>query len=471
MSVVSAPLRALFTNLDRARRAAPLLSIGLAAALLALGCSNDGQPPAPASSPPSSAAASPASAPPSSAPTGSATSSTAAPKTDLQTRAQELAQRLILLDGHIDLPDRLGESLDASGAITEDISQRTPKGDFDFPRARAGGLDAPFMSIYIPSEKENAGAKAYADKLIGIVEGIAAKWPDKFALARTPVEIRENTELGKISLPMGMENGAPIEKKLGNVKYFYDRGIRYITLTHGKDNHIADSSYDKRRTNKGLSAFGKKVVREMNRVGIIIDVSHISDDAFAQVMELSAAPAIASHSSCRHFTPDFERNMSDDMIRALAQKGGVIQIAFVSSFLDGNIHKTRRAAWDRLDGELKKRKLKKGSPEAQAFEKEFEEKEVPKLFATLKQVTDHIDHVVKLVGVDHVGLGSDFDGAGDSFPEGLKDVSGYPNLLRMLLERGYSESDIEKISSGNVLRVWQAVENYAKQAQAAPEKR
>jgi membrane dipeptidase len=206
----------------------------------------------------------------------------------------------------------------------------------------------------------------------------------------------------------------------------------------------------------------------MNRVGIMIDVSHVSDDAFWQVMELSRTPVIASHSSCRHFTPGWQRNMSDEMIQALAKKGGVIQIAFGSSFLDGDIQKMRSEAWKRFDADLEKRKLKKGSPEADTLADEFEKKEIPKRYATLAKAADHIDHVVKLVGIDHVGIGSDFDGVGDSLPEGLKDASGYPNLIRALIERGYSDPDIEKIASGNVLRVWQAVEDYAKQAQSAP---
>lgn len=410
-------------------------------------------------------------------PTASAPASSAAPaaspaasrKEDPQARAQALADRFIILDGHVDLPDRLLQTLDPKGAITEDPSQRTPKGDFDWVRARAGGLDAPFMSIYVPAGKEDNGAKEYAEKLIAIVEGLAARWPDKFALARSPAEVRANTAQGKVSLPMGMENGAPLEHKIENVKYFHDRGIRYITLAHSKDNHISDSSYDERHTNKGLSEFGKKVVAEMNRVGIMIDVSHISDEAFRQVLELTRVPVIASHSSCRHFTPGFERNMSDDMIRALAKNGGVIQIAFGSWFIDDDIRKPREAAWKRFRADMEKRGIERTDPQYRKLATEFEEKEIPKAYAGVKQVADHIDHAVKLVGVSHVGLGSDFDGSGDSLPEGLKDVSGYPNLIRELLQRGYSDEDIEKICSGNVLRVWQAVEDHARQA-AVPAK-
>ena len=346
-------------------------------------------------------------------------------------RARELARRLIILDGHIDVPYRLEQSRDANGNITEDISQRTAKGDFDWPRAKLGGLDVPFMSIYVPAKYEQGGARELANRLIRMVEGFAEKWPDKFGLARSPSDVRKNTEAGKISLAMGMENGAPLGGKLENVAYFHGRGIRYITLTHSKDNHIADSSTDSRRTHKGLSEFGKKVVAEMNRVGTMVDVSHASDAAFYQVLEISRVPVIASHSSCRHFAPDWPRNLSDDMIRALAKNGGVIQVNFGSRFI--------------------------GSYDPRP----------PKRYATVEQVADHIDHIVKLAGVEHVGLGSDFDGVGDSLPAGLKDVSEYPNLIRVLLERGYSEADIEKICSGNALRVWQAAEDYARGAARA----
>jgi membrane dipeptidase len=234
--------------------------------------------------------------------------------------------------------------------------------------------------------------------------------------------VRRNFRAGKISLPMGMENGSPIEGDLANVAYFADRGIRYITLAHAKDNHLADSSYDTRGTHGGLSPFGKKVVAEMNRAGIMVDVSHLSDAAAEQAIEISKVPVIASHSSCRRFTPGWQRNMSDDLIRKLAAKGGVIQINFGSLFIAG----------------------KRGPAQT-----------------TVEQVADHIDHVVELVGIDHVGLGSDFDGVGESLPTGLEDVSMYPKLLEVLLARGYTEVQLEKITSGNVLRVWQAVHDHA----------
>ncbi len=383
---------------------------------------------------------------------------------DLMERADALAHRLIITDGHIDLPYRLKVK---NFRLTREyigIPVETEEGDFDYLRAKEGGLDAPFMSIYIPaSYQREGGAKALADSLIGMVEGIAEAHPDKFAVATSPDQVEENFSRGLVSLPMGMENGAPVEEDLANVQYFHKRGIRYITLTHSKDNQICDSSYDTTGTWGGLSPFGRQVVEEMNRVGIMVDISHVSDNAFYDVMKITRAPAIASHSSCRKFTPGFERNMSDDMIRRLAENGGVIQINFGSSFLD--------SAYQRRDGYLDEKRtelrelmaqkdLRPSDPEAGKLIADFQRKN-PGLFADVQLVVDHIDHVVSLVGVDHVGLGSDYDGVGDSLPTGLKDVSQYPNLIYELLRRGYSEEDIAKICHRNVFRVWREVERVA----------
>lgn len=373
---------------------------------------------------------------------------------------EALAKELLILDGHVDVPWRLEKSSTKDGSLTEDVTGPTESGDFDYPRARAGGLDAPFMSIYVSPKFEGKGAKKVADGLIDVVEGIVAKAPDKFALAPTVASVRANFAAGKISLPMGMENGAPIEGDLDNVAYFHGRGIRYITLAHSKDNHISDSSYDKHHTHGGLSKFGEQVVAEMNRVGIMVDVSHLSDDAFEDVMRVSKAPVIASHSSCRHFTPGWERNMSDAMIETLAAKGGVIQINFGSTFLSGEIKDDREKYEAALDEHLAQKKLDPDSDAGKAAAKAYSE-EHPAPRASVKTVADHIDHVVKLVGIDHVGLGSDFDGVGDSLPDGLRDVSGYPNLIGELRDRGYDREALEKIASGNVLRVWAAVEQYA----------
>lgn len=379
---------------------------------------------------------------------------------DLAGRAARLARDYLIVDTHVDVPYRLMEKM-------EDISVRTESGDFDYPRAREGGLDAPFMSIYVPAEyQEKGGARDYADGLIDMVEKFQADWPDKFAIARSPADVRRLFAEGIIALPMGMENGAPIEDDLANVGHFQRRGIRYITLTHSKNNQICDSSYEKERKWEGLSPFGRQVVAEMNRVGIMIDVSHLSDATVRQVMELSSAPVIASHSSCRKFTPGWERNMDDESIRLLASNGGVIQINFGSAFLDEAANRQSVQLWDELRPFMEDNGLTSGDPRVEEYREQYF-KDSPKVYAGISTIVDHIDHVVELVGINHVGFGSDFDGVGDSLPAGLKDVSGYPNLIRALLERGYGEEDIRKICGENLLRVWAEVERIAANAQAA----
>lgn len=377
--------------------------------------------------------------------------------------AKALAHRTLITDGHVDVPYRLT----ADSLSMEDVSQRTAKGDFDFVRAKEGGLDAPFMSIYIPSRyQQSGGAKNYADELIDLVESIVRDHPEQFALAKGPDEVEAIVASGKIAFPMGMENGAGIEDDLANLTHFYRRGIRYITLTHGKDNLICDSSYDTTHTWNGLSPFGYSVVKEMNRLGMMVDVSHLSDSTFYDVIAATKAPVIASHSSCRHFTPGWERNMNDDMILQLAKNGGVIQINFGASFLSAESNASFKALDNHLNQYRETQGLKSSDPEYIAYEQAYRAENPPR-YGTLQQVADHIDYVVQLVGIDHVGLGSDFDGVGDSLPEGLKDVSGYPNLIFELLKRGYSESDIEKICYQNVFRVWRQVEAVAASMQAA----
>lgn len=382
----------------------------------------------------------------------------------LKAFADELAHRYIITDGHVDLPFRLKMANFRIEREYMGIPVATTEGDFDYERAKKGGLDAPFMSIYIPASNQQLPdmGKSLADTLINMVRGIAAELPDKFALANTPAEVEDNFRAGKISLPMGMENGAPVGNDVSNVRYFFDRGIRYITLTHGKDNQICDSSYDTTHTWNGLSPFGREVVAEMNRVGMMIDISHVDDSTFYQVMRLTQVPVIASHSSCRAFTPGFFRNMNDDMIRALGKNGGVIQINFGSTFLDSTVRTSNEQNREKLRALLAEKKLTFSDSLAKPVIEQFQ-KTNPSLFADVKTVADHIDHVVQLAGIDHVGLGSDYDGVGDSLPTGLKDVSQYPNLIYELLKRGYTEDDIEKICFKNVFRVWKAVLAHAGQ--------
>ena len=375
----------------------------------------------------------------------------------LRNLADSLAQRIIIVDTHVDLPYRLVENKIRPEGSQLTILISTDEGDFDFERARAGGLDAPFMSIYIPAsyQQQPDFGKGLADSLIDMVNDIARSLPEQYALATTPADIEQNTAAGKISLPMGMENGSPVGNSLDNIKYFYDRGIRYITLTHSKDNQICDSSYDSLHKWNGLSPFGAEVVREMNRVGIMVDISHVSDSAFYDVLAVTSEPVIASHSSCRHFTPGFERNMSDDMIRALGENGGVIQINFGATFLD-SVARENQSILEGLIADLKKVNLTSRDPESRELIAKTGKSEL-ELYSTVDRAADHIDHVVQLIGIDHVGLGSDFDGVDDSLPIGLKDVSEYPNLIYALLKRGYSTEDIEKICYKNIFRVWNDV--------------
>ena len=345
--------------------------------------------------------------------------------------SEDLAKKLTIVDMHIDTPYRLWRQ-NLNGDEIDDISKRTLKGDFDYPRAVSGGLNVPFFSIYTPASTQiDSTSHEMAVSLISMIEDIVTLHSDKFFIVKSTSDI-ELLDRERLGIAFGMENGAPIEGDLSRVQFYHDKGIRYITLTHSKSNHISDSSYDENyQWEGGLSSFGKELIREMNKVGIMVDISHVSDKAFYESIEISEVPVIASHSSLRHFTPGFERNVSDDMLIKLASKGGVISINFGSSFL------TKKA--------LEYRRNREG----------------PYPFADVTDVVDHIDRVVNLVGIDHVGIGSDYDGVGDTLPSNLKDVSTFPNLISELLTRGYTEEDIEKILSGNIIRVWKEVEDFA----------
>lgn len=384
-------------------------------------------------------------------------------KEELLGYADQLAHKFIIVDGHVDLPSRMKKEGFVLKKEVMDVSKLTD-GNFDAPKSKIGGLDAPFMSIYIPSTyQKTGGAKVLADSLIGLMEKLPQNFPDLFAMAYSPADISANFEKGLISLPLGMENGAPIGDDLSNVAYFYERGIRYITLTHATDNQICDSSYDTTHTWNGLSPFGEQVVLEMNKLGIMVDVSHISDSAFYDVMKVTQAPVIASHSSCRYYTPGFERNMSDNMIRLLAEQKGVIHINFGSTFLS----KQSRDRFEKMKEDMLNYKAENNLAESDSAYKAYAIKyaDEHEVFADVQIVADHIQHVVELVGIEYVAFGSDFDGVGNSLPVGLKDVSMYPNVIAELLLRGFSEEDIEKLCYLNTFRVWNEVAEKAKELQ------
>ncbi len=376
----------------------------------------------------------------------------------LMAKAQRLAHEYIMFDGHVDLPYRLKVKNFRYTKEYLGIPVESGEGDFDFKRAREGGLDAPFMSVYIPASLQGVhgyGGKELADSLINLVEGVARTNPTRFAVATHPDSVRAQFGRGLISLPMGMENGAPLAYP-EDVAHFAARGIRYVTLTHSKDNHICDSSYDTTGTWGGLSPYGSLILGELVKHKIMIDISHVSDSTFYQVLRRVDVPVIASHSSLRHFTPGFERNMSDSMVTLLGQNGGVIMINFGSTFVDGKVAAERNALQEEAGRYLATRRLGFGDAAAKPVLDSLE-KVMVLPFADVEIVADHIDRVVELAGIDHVGFGSDFDGVGDSLPTGLKDVSDFPNLIYVLLTRGYSDEDIEKVCGGNMLRVWGAV--------------
>jgi membrane dipeptidase len=376
---------------------------------------------------------------------------------DLASTANAVAQKYMLVDTHIDVPERLNEHW-------EDVTGATEKGEFDYPRTQSGGLNVPFMSIYTPAESEAEGTSyQLANRLIDGMEALVGRAPGKFAIVTTPDQAEMAMQQGKIGLALGMENGSPLDGKLENVAFFRKRGISYITLTHALSNQISDSSYDENHQWNGLSPFGKEVIAEMNRQGIMVDISHVSDEAFWQALELSEVPPIASHSSPRHFTPGWERNMSDEMIKALADKGGVIQINFGSSFLTAEA----MTWYDKMDQDRDAYLAENGFDEKSAedvqFSKSYRDTHAFP-YATMEDVVAAFQHVIELVGVEHVGIGSDFDGVGDSLPVGMKDVSDYPNLIEAFLKLEYPVEDIARIMGGNLMRVWRATQAHALEA-------
>ncbi len=372
--------------------------------------------------------------------------------------AKKLAQDAIIVDTHIDAPTEFIKKWADLGVAQSDR-------EFDYPRARAGGLDVAFMSIYTsPAQDDDGSAWKIANQMIDGVEALAQRHPGKFALLRSPRDVERLRKNGHVLLAMGMENGAPIGDDISRLQFFFDRGVRYITLAHSANNRIADSSYAIDKHWNGLSPFGRDVVAQMNRLGIMIDVSHLSDAAVAQSVALSRAPVVATHSALRHFTPDFERNLSDELAKAIAAKGGVIQIPFGNAFVDSR-SAAQTQAYFRAANAFNKRNAAltaagKPAEDIATFDKQWETAHPP--FTTeIERVFEQIDYGVKLVGMDHIGIGSDFDGVSGALPVGLKSVADYPNFIAGLQARGYRDADIKKILGGNLLRVWRAVEDVA----------
>ncbi len=378
---------------------------------------------------------------------------------DISARAKKIHFSSIVVDTHDDTTQRL---------VSEkfDLGHRDAAGHIDIPRMREGGLGAIFFSTWMPSSVTGPIAVKRALDQIDAVREQARMHPQDLLLATTSADIRRAHGEGKIAVLMGMEGGHMLDNDLGALRMYAALGVRYLTLTHSGNNDWADSSTDKAAHN-GLTDFGKDVVRELNRLGVIVDISHVADKTFYDALETSRAPMMASHSSCRAIC-DHPRNMTDAMIKALAAKGGVIQINYYAGFLSQELRSATQANPDlvkQMEAEVEKRC---GKNEAcQLIEGErlmhdmMAQGKLPRV--GWEKIIEHIDHAVKVAGADHVGLGSDFDGAG--MPYGMEDVTKLPQITEALLKRGYSEADIRKILGENTLRVMEEVERVAKQMQ------
>src|ERR1051326_8603485 len=375
------------------------------------------------------------------------------PADSVSSRAKQLHDRAIVVDSHGDTTQRL--IFDSAF----DIGKRNPNGNIDIPRMREGGLDALFFSIWVPSEVTGPTAVTRAlDQIDAVREAVRAH-PHDLMLATTAADIRKAATDHKIAALMGMEGGHMIDDDLRLLRDYAALGVRYLTLTHFLNNNWADSATDKPAHN-GLTPFGKDVVRELNKLGVMVDISHVADKTFYDVLELTRAPVIASHSSCRAIA-NHPRNMTDDMLRALAKNGGVVMINYHVAFLSEEF----RVASEKKSGDvvtaLAAMSKKCGGDEAcstlenaRINTEAMKSGKLPKV--QWEKIIEHIDHAVKVAGVDHVGLGSDFDGA--TMPLGLEDASKLPKITDALLKKGYSEQDVTKILGGNILRVMEAVE-------------
>ena len=371
-------------------------------------------------------------------------------------RARQLHTRAIVIDTHDDTTQRLVSNK------RFDIGARNTDGNIDIPRMREGGLDALFFSIWVPSDVTGPPAVKRSLDLIDAVREAVRTHPNDLVLATTAADIRRAAAEHKIAALMGMEGGHMIDDDLRLLRDYAALGVRYLTLTHFKNNNWADSSTDKPAHN-GLTPFGKDVVRELNRLGVMVDISHVADKTFYDALEVTKAPVIASHSSCRAISGS-PRNMTDDMLRAVAKNGGVVMINYEVSFLSEEY----RVASDKKSGnvvvQLDAMSKKCGGDEAcstlesaRVNREAMEKGELPKV--SWEKIIEHIDHAVKVAGADHVGLGSDFDGA--TMPFGMEDASKLPRITDALLKKGYSARDVENILGGNVLRVMEQVERAA----------
>lgn len=350
---------------------------------------------------------------------------------------------MIVLDSHCDSPSQMFR--------LRDFGLDNVWGQVDFPKMKRGEVDASFFALYTSNELSDSQAYALAMRMLGMLEGQVAANTDKVAFARSSADVRRNKEKGLISIMVGMENGTPLMERLDRLEYFHNRGVLYLTLTHNGDNFICDSCAGNHKWG-GLSPFGRDVVAEMNRLGMIIDIAHCADDTVWDCLKYSSKPIVSTHSCCRTLC-NHRRNLTDEQIKAIADKGGVVQINFYPAFLSEKFNDVLKDSGleelDYMDDEFR---ADPGNPEKEKAWVELQDRLKALWRPSAVEIVDHIDHVVKIAGIGAVGIGTDFDGISVP-PQGLEDISKLPVLFDEMKHRGYSESDIEKVAGANFLRV------------------
>jgi membrane dipeptidase len=379
---------------------------------------------------------------------------------EISARARKVHQRAIVVDTHIDVPATHARDAEYN------VGERHSENHVDLPRMKEGGLDAAFFSIYMSATITGPEAVKRSLELIDWTRRQVARNSATAVLATSVADIRRAHQQGKLAILMGMEGGHMIDDSLATLRSYAALGVRYLTLTHSRSTNWAGSSGEAEK-NAGLTDLGKGVVRELNRLGVLVDVSHVSDQTFFDALAVTRAPVVFTHSSCRALG-SHPRNASDDMLRALAKNGGVIQITFVDSFISQELYDAERAVQAERDAKVAEEQAKFPNDEqarreaARRIRREYQQR-MPKV--SWEKIIEHIDHAVKVAGVDHVGIGSDFDGA--TMPEGMEDVTRLPKITDALLKKGYSEKDVEKILGGNLLRVMEQVEKVGASMRAA----
>jgi membrane dipeptidase len=375
-------------------------------------------------------------------------------------RARKLLREAPLIDGHNDLPWEIRTSEAAPRSVEAyDLRGRT-KGQTDLSRLKEGGVGAQFWSIYVPGEVGDSGFARIQLEQFDIARRMIARYPDRLELALTAADIERSVKRGRIGSLLGMEGGHVIENSLGALRAYYGMGARYLTLTHNVTLDWADAALDS-ATHGGLTEFGREVVREMNRLGMLVDLSHVSPGTMSDALDVTEAPVIFSHSSARALT-DHRRNVPDSILQRLPKNGGVVMVTFVPGFVSADV-----MDWERRAGEAS-RQLRASSSDSAEVRRQRDEwrKANPRPKATIAQVADHIEHVRKVAGIDHVGIGSDFDGT-DELPQGLEDVSRFPELFAELMRRGWSDAELKQLAGQNLLRVLRTAEATAKRLQAS----